>query len=459
VTNFTSGVGAESAESKPSGDILFEPLRFRNLTIKNRLLRASISGRIDNYDGSGTPARIAWEAMFARGGIGAIISAHVPVAIRGRILPNYATIERDSRVPFWKKLGEQVHELDSKFILQLSHSGHQQDIGGVENMAKTPLSSTSKKEGFHGFPSQAMTLEEIREAIQAFADGARRVRDAGLDGIELHAANGYLFTQFLSAGINDREDEYGGSLENRARFLLDVIRAVRIEVGRDFHLQVKFSAVDHNDDVLFWQKPGNTIEDSLSVARWIEEAGADAIHVSTGSMFPHPRNPAGDLPLEDATATYDTMLSSGSHTLRNYAFFRLPMLRPAMHELWNRKRPEQIEGISLDDARAIKGAVSIPVLCTGGFQTASVIREAITSGACDAVTMARTLIANPDLPRIFAAGKDTADKPCTYCNRCLVHVLEDPLGCYEVSRYDGNQERMMRDIMAFYDEAEATTFG
>jgi len=237
--------------------------------------------------------------------------------------------------------------------------------------------------------------------------------------------------------------------------VLDVIRAVRTEVGADFHLQVKFSAVDHNSDVLFWQKPGNSLEDSLRIARWIEEAGADAIHVSTGSMFPHPRNPAGDLPLEDTTGTYDTMLSSGSHTLRNYAFFRVPELRPLMHDLWNRKRPEEIEGICLEDARAIKAAVSIPVLCTGGFQTASVIRDAISSGGCDAVTMARTLIANPDLPQTFAAGKDAADRPCTYCNRCLVHVIEDPLGCYEVSRYDGDHDKMMREVMAFYDATES----
>ncbi len=442
-----------------TSDILFQPLVFRNLTIKNRLLRASISGRIDNYDGSGSPARIAWEEVFARGGVGAIVSAHVPVAIRGRILPNYATIERDSRIPFWRKVGERVHAYDCKFILQISHSGHQQDIGGVENAGKKPLSSTDHIEGFHGFPSQAMTLAEIHETVDAFGAAARRAREAGLDGIELHAANGYLFTQFLSSGINDRKDDYGGPLEHRARFLLDVIRAVRRDAGKDFHLQVKFSAVDHNNDVLFWQKPGNTIDDAKQIARWVEEAGADAIHVSTGSMFPHPRNPAGDLPLVDATQTYDTMLSSGSHTLRNYAFFRLPTLRPMMHELWNRKRPEAIEGISLDDARAVKEVVSIPVMVTGGFQTASVIREAITTGACDAVTMARTLIANPDLPKTFAAGKDTAEKPCTFCNRCLVHVIEDPLGCYDVTRYDGDHDRMMRDVMAFYDETEAAWTG
>src|SRR5215831_11281183 len=113
-------------------DILFQPLQFRNLTVKNRLLRSSISGRIDNYDGSGTPARIQWEERFARGGVGAIITAHVPVHVRGRILPNYAFIDSDERIPFWRSVASRVHRYDCKLILQLSHSGRQQDIGGVE---------------------------------------------------------------------------------------------------------------------------------------------------------------------------------------------------------------------------------------------------------------------------------------------------------------------------------------
>src|SRR5215813_8956771 len=114
-------------------DVIFEPLRFKNLTVKNRIFRSNIAGRFDNYDGSGTQARINWELKFARGGVGTILSSHVPVTVRGRILPNYATIDSDDRIPFWRRLGEHVHAYDCKFILQLSHSGRQQDIGGVEN--------------------------------------------------------------------------------------------------------------------------------------------------------------------------------------------------------------------------------------------------------------------------------------------------------------------------------------
>jgi 2,4-dienoyl-CoA reductase (NADPH2) len=436
-------------------DVLFRPLAFRHLTVKNRLFRSSISGRIDNYDGSGTPARIAWEERFARGGVGAIISAHVPVHIRGRILPNYATIDRDERIPFWRKVVDRVHQSDCKFILQLSHSGHQQDVGGVENLGLPALSSTNQRDFFHGFPTKAMTTAEIKEVVAQFAAGARRARAAGCDGIELHGCNGYLFTQFLSSAINDRSDEYGGELENRARFLLDVVTAIRKEVGSDFHFQVKTNGIDYNDALEPWQGEGNTIDESIQVAKWLEEAGVDALHISTGSYFPHPRNPLGQFPVATIARSYDTMISSGSHTLRNYLAFRyLPGLSTF---IWQRTVKDlEPEAAGLSQARAIKENVTIPVLSTGGYQTASVIREAIKDGSCDGVSMARTLMANPDLPKIFAAGKDRAPKPCSYCNKCLMNVVENPLGCYDESRFDGDRAAMMKELMSFYGESDFT---
>jgi 2,4-dienoyl-CoA reductase-like NADH-dependent reductase (Old Yellow Enzyme family) len=433
-------------------DAIFQPLAFKNLTVKNRIFRSNIAGRFDNYDGSGNQARINWEVKFARGGVGAIISSFVPVHLRGRILPNYATIDKDDRIPFWRAVGKAVHEFDCKFILQLSHGGRQRDVPGVEY--PLGLSSTDKDDPLHGFECQRMTIPEINQTVAAFAEGARRAREAGLDGVELHGANGYLITQFLSSAINDRKDEYGGSLENRARFVIEIVKAIRARVGSDFHLQMKISATEHNNALLFlrFEGRGNDVDDSIQVCKWLVDAGIDSVHVSTGSSFPHPRNPCGsDLPVDILATTYEQLVASGTHTFRNFLLFRNGLTSELFRRQWLDAGvpPDRVEGLTLPDARAIKQAVTVPVLCTGGFQTASVIRDAITRGDCDGVTIARPLVANNDLVHQFAAGKDRADKPCTYCNKCLVHVVEHPLGCYEESRFNSRDE-MLAQVMSVF---------
>jgi 2,4-dienoyl-CoA reductase-like NADH-dependent reductase (Old Yellow Enzyme family) len=433
-----------------AADAIFQPLRFRNLEIKNRILRSNVSGRFDNFDGSGNQARINWEVKFARGGVGAIVSSFVPVHLRGRIVPNYAMVDDDRHIPFWRALGRAVHEFDCRFIMQLSHGGRQRDIYGVE--FPVGLSSTDKDDPTHGFRCERMTIPQIHETVAAFAEGARRAREAGLDGVELHGANGYLITQFLSSAINDRTDEYGGSLDNRARFVLDIVRAIRARVGPDFHLQMKISMQDHNDAVAFFGKgpSGNTREESLQVCRWLVDAGVDAIHVSIGSFFPHPRNPAGvDLPVEVLADTYDALISNGENAFRTYLLFRnLPDLA---RRQWNDAAPAagEIEGQNLADARLVKQAVAVPVIVTGGFQTASIIAGAIERGDCDAVSIARPLIANNDLVEVFRRGQDRPDRPCTYCNKCLANVVKNPLGCYEESRFV-SRAAMLADIMSVF---------
>ncbi len=151
-------------------DKIFSPLSFNNLTIKNRILRSNLAGRFDNYDGTGAQARINWEVKFARSGVGAIVSSFVPVHPRGRILPNYATIVSDDRIPFWRALGKAVHEHDCKYILQLSHGGRQRDIPTIDYPPPS-LSSTAKRDPLHGFECEAMTLAQIKETVRGVCGG------------------------------------------------------------------------------------------------------------------------------------------------------------------------------------------------------------------------------------------------------------------------------------------------
>jgi 2,4-dienoyl-CoA reductase-like NADH-dependent reductase (Old Yellow Enzyme family) len=431
-----------------SRSTIFEPLPFRNLTVKNRIFRSSTGGRWDNYDGSGTPTRINWDLKTARGGVGAIISSHAPVQPRGRLLPGYALIDRDERVPFWRELIRRVHEHDCKYIVQLAHAGRERIIGGFEY--PTGVSSTDEPEPLNGFQCERLTAPDIDGVVASFAAAARRAREAGADGVELAGANGVLFTQFLSSAINDRKDEYGGSLENRARFALEVVRAVRAEVGTDFFLGFKISVREHLREILPWLRDGNSASESLQICRWLEEAGVDCIHVSSGGEFPHPRNPAGEFPARDMVKTYDSLISSGLYTFRNYLVFRTWPLSALWKWHWEKPSRRGPEGINLEDARAVKETVTIPVLCTGGFQTASVISSAIERGDCDGVTMARPLIANPDLVRWFERGHDRAPRPCTYCNKCLFAFVENPLGCYDERRFD-SREQMIDEILSVYE--------
>ncbi len=436
-------------EPRRPADVVLSPLELPNLTVKNRLLRSSVAGRFDNYDGSGTEVRINWDVKFARGGVGAIISSNAPIHERGHIVPGYAYLDDDDKIPFWRELGKRVHEHDCKYIAQLVWAGRERILPGLRY--DKALGATDDSEPVNGFECQRMTVAEIGEVQSMFVHATRRSREAGLDGVELAGANGMLFTQFLSPAINNRKDDYGGSLSNRARFALETVRAIRKDIGNDFCLGFKISVDESPRELLPWLGRGNPMEDVVKVCRWLEEAGVDYLHVSAGTGFPHPRNPAGRFPAQDVVRTYDVLLSSGRRTLRNYFIFRTWPFREVFRWWWERpSRKLGIEGINLPGSRAVKQAVSIPVLCTGGFQTASVIAGAIERGDCDGVTMARTLVANPDLVRHFEQGLDQAPKPCTYCNKCLFNFIENPLGCYEELRY-GSKDEMIEQILSVYD--------
>ncbi|NER39984.1 MAG: NADH:flavin oxidoreductase [Oscillatoria sp. SIO1A7] len=474
-----------------NSNTVLDPIQFRSgLTVKNRVFRSSVTGRWDNYDGSGNQARVNWENKFATGGVGAIISSYVPVSIEGRITPQVSTIHEDRFIPFWRTIGETVRDRGCKYIIQLSHSGRQRDIEGIENTTIDPHSkairpkpapsATDRDDQINGLPANIMSKDKVEEIIRDFAAAAGRAKEAKLDGIELHSSHGYLINQFLSAGINRRTDEYGGDLNGRYLFLKKIVHAIRDVVGPDFHLQAKISIREFNNIIPPFAHPGNDFEDGIKICEMLAEEGVDAIHVSRGSTFPHPLLPSGPFPFEMLRYTYDTMISSGGFaSFRNYILFRYKFLHPLFNLLWNRLpkkvqgdyqqpfsgtkvEPEALDaffqehvsakemnellyrhqGTVLRDAKAVKDALKkkglndIKIITTGGFQQASFINQAIEGEFTDAVSMARMLVANPDMVnKYFQNNQDIPDRPCTYCNECLGSYLEVPVGCHNIDRY------------------------
>ena len=328
-------------------DAIFEPLRFRNLTVKNRLFRSSISGRWDNEDGSGTQVRINWEERFARGGVGAIISSFVPVHRHGRMLSHYAMIDGDDHIPFWRRLGERVHAHDCKFILQLSHArgasapptapGGNRRARGIRRRVAPAASPSRSSRRWAGKRSRASSTASRR----APAGRARR----GSTGSSCMPRT--AISPCAPATTAARAS--GGSLRDRYGFLREVIRAIRREVGDDFHLQVKMNVSD--------PASGSAVEEQLRICQWLEADGVDGLHVSAGSTFP--LMPPGTLPVDELNGWYGGMQSSGVRGFfPNYTLLHYKLLRPLVRRLWQRTgKPLPAEAAGMALCREIRQRV------------------------------------------------------------------------------------------------------
>jgi 2,4-dienoyl-CoA reductase-like NADH-dependent reductase (Old Yellow Enzyme family) len=369
---------------------LLSPGRIGSLELKNRIVHAPMSLGLGAGDGTCGDRFLAYYARRAKGGAGLINIGTVSVGYpEGSVDAKQIAASDDRYLPSLTDLAEKVHAHGAKIVLQLNHNGPQ---AGGDRAAGRPLAVPSIPEVKRGDLADCFLPEElaalaagnpvlgeikynvldeagIARIVAMFAAAADRAKRAGIDAVEIHGGHGYLLAAFLSPVTNHRADRYGGPVENRSRFLVEVIQAVRASVGPDFPVWCKIDSEE------FALDGGIRVEDAIVTAQLAEAAGADAISVSAYS---------------DVSKA---ITHSGSHT------------------------PQQPE-LLVPNATRIKAAVGVPVITAGRIEIAAADRH-IAEGHFDFVAFGRKLLADPDLPRKLLEGQAEAVRPCIYCYSCI----------------------------------------
>jgi 2,4-dienoyl-CoA reductase-like NADH-dependent reductase (Old Yellow Enzyme family) len=344
----------------------------------------------------------------AKGGVGLIITGFMYVHRTGRAYPHQTGIHSGDMIPGLNKLTDRVHQEGGKIAFQLGHAGRQttKDLIG-----QTPLGPSSKgRDPIYFVKPKEMSEDEITETVKDFGAAARRAVQAGADGIQLHGAHGYLINEFLSPFFNSRTDAWGGSDENRFRFLKEVLLQVKTVVPDAFPTLVKLNTHDYT--------PKNGITPSLAVkyAEWLAALGIDGLEVSCGTgNYSYMNMCRGDVPTDEF--------------LKAVPWWQKPMGRLMIGKLEGKY--DLVEGYNLEAAKMIKPALDgIPLLLVGGMQTVSQMEAVLESGHADFISMSRPFIRDPFLVNKIKEGK--MDKvSCVSCNRCLAAVPNDlPIYCY-----------------------------
>jgi 2,4-dienoyl-CoA reductase-like NADH-dependent reductase (Old Yellow Enzyme family) len=441
--------------------VLFEPFRIKNVNFVNRVLRSSMGGRTAYYDGTVSPAWVHFEKRFADGGVAAIISPTISINEKRMSPLEYPSLHDDRFVaPFRDAVNEIRSGNDCRYIVQLG------DTGGHTHTSLKPqeddrIAPSPVFDILYGYHNSTIEMSDtdIENAIDDFGKAARRVADAGCDGVEITASKGYLIHQFLNPLTNRRSGRYGGSVERRFQFLHDVVKRVRAEVGEDFLFGVRLSAKDFSWlpvniriawPPLLWPPRhvfiGNDLRETTYYARRLEQLGVDFLHIDSGFGFPNPKGSPGDYPDEGLhTFVNATRHLSGKANFRAAVYNAVPpVIRKAVFGFgWRFKA-----AANADFAAAIRRAVNIPVIANGGFQDRDVIDGALADGKCDMVAIARPLLANPDLLAQFRNGANTPERACSFCTLCCSHTATFPLGCYDQRRFD-SLEDMMNQVLAW----------
>lgn len=371
---------------------LFSPIQIGSMTAKNRLLMSAMSINFGvDENGWVTDQLSAYLAARAEGGAGMILVGGGGVHPTGLELPGLPALWDDGCIPALRKMVTTVKRYDTCFGVQLMHGGRQSYHD--HKVAPSPIPAPAVVKGI----PTALTVEAIAELVAAFGDAARRCRDAGFDFVEVHGAHGYLINQFLALNSNQRDDQYGGSFENRIRFFLELLADIKAKVGSDFPVGLRINGEDYIEG-------GWTLTDALRLAPILESKGADYLHVSAG------------------------VYGSSQLTI------------PSMYVA---------HGCFVDLAEAVKQVVTIPVVGVGRIKSPEMADRILKEGRADVVAMGRALIADPMLPVKAQAGQLSTIRPCIGCCLGCIHaVLALEPGACVVNPDVGREYLLQRDETA-----------
>lgn len=353
--------------------MIFDPITVCNLELQNRFVRSATHEFLAEEDGTPTSRLGDLYEELAKNEVGLIITGYSYVLPGGQSDIYQQGIYDDRFIEPYRKITERVHRYRSKIVLQIVHGGRQ---ASVSDKYPVPMAPSKVKDGHSAVMPREMTEQEILEVIEAFTKAAVRAKKAGFDGVQLHCAHGFLLSNFISPYTNRRTDRWGGSVENQARTVTEIVRRIKEETGDSFPILVKMNATDGFQPCCSKAKLGLDIFQAIEIAKLLEKAGICAIEVSGGI------SEAGGVTIRTAI-----------NTPAKEAYFK-------------------------DCSKAIKSAVNIPVILVGGIRSLQVINDLLENGFADLVSMSRVFISEPDIVLKFKSGKVKKAR-CVSCNLCF----------------------------------------
>jgi len=405
--------------------ILFKPFKVRNVKIKNRYIHSATYEAMATEDGEVTDELLKRYRNLARGEVGLIIPGYMYVHSLGKAVSRMTGINDDSFIPGLKQLADTVHEEGSSILFQLAHAGQQTKKQIIDDVPMAP--SADHRDPILFFKPREMSQSDIEEVIFSFGEAAMRAALAGADGVQIHAAHGYLVNEFLSPFYNHRKDQWGGSDENRFRFFREIYSEVRRNLPAELIVSVKLNACD------FTPHEGIDYKLAARYTAWMADLGIDLIEISCGgTAFSYMNMVRGDVPVKELARSVPAVMRPAAWLMLKGMAGKFDFEGP-----YNLEAVKQVRQVTADT----------PLSVVGGIRTVQDMESIITAGHADFVSMSRPFIREPHLVKKIREGTMAAVN-CTSCNRCFGEIVNGSmLRCYnsEQKRHEeiSLEERLM----------------